>query len=162
MASQRTSLAPSDEPGSSRWRASIARVRSSVCGGSLCGSTTDVAENSHVATSAAHSASWRNNLAGTGFSPDTASRVATALKTGDFEPVLRANQSPSLEAPLEPNPTDPRVRYAARSLSLRGSLEVPASWAESGIHTDPQSLARSPTLSEYERWVDWQKGHPGG
>ncbi len=170
MGFQRTSMAPSDEPGSSRWRASIARVASSVSGGSLCGSTTDVVENAHVTAAEASTASWRNrparaslreHLAGAGFSPDSSRKVATAFKSGDFGPVLRANRSPSVEEPLEPNPTDPRIRFAAHTLSASGHLEVPKSWVASGINTDPQALAKSPSTPEYERWEAWQKSHPG-
>lgn len=139
---------------------------SMVTGGSLFGSTTDVVEDAHVPAGAA-GGSWRSGVSGGALTPNSArvvSSVRTALDTGDYGPLesaLRASQTPSRESPLEPNPTDPRTRWAARSLSSRGMLEVPASWEESRIATDPESLARSPTLSEYDRWSGWQKSHPG-
>lgn len=135
-----------------------------ITGGSLCGATTDVVEGAHVRTGAAGGSSWAGMASGDALSPNTASTIRTALQAGDYEPLewmVKANQSPSRESSLEPSATDPRTRFAARSLSSRGLLKVPESWEQAQIATDPESLSRSPTLSEYDRWTRWQSQNRG-
>lgn len=95
----------------------------------------------------------------------TAGRAVSSFQAGDMHPMREAllvgAQSPLPETQQQPNPLLSHVRYSARSLASRRNFEVPASWVEANIATDPQSLARSPTHSEIMRWEEWQRSHPG-